>query len=113
MGRIVRKTMDEILQDRTASESRLRALADLPDEEIDFSDIPELTEEFWKNARPFREVMEERRARRTEKVTVAIDADDRLKPPRSRCHQLWRPPAEASVVLSFMSAAVIAVSPCY
>jgi uncharacterized protein (DUF4415 family) len=75
MGRIVRKTMDEILQDRTASESRLRALADLPDEEIDFSDIPELTEEFWKNARPFREVMEERRARRTEKVTVAIDAD--------------------------------------
>jgi uncharacterized protein (DUF4415 family) len=75
MSRIVRKTMDEILQDRSASEARLRALADLPDEEIDFSDIPEATEEFWKNARPFREVMEERRAQRAEKVTVAIDAD--------------------------------------
>jgi uncharacterized protein (DUF4415 family) len=26
-------------------------LAQLPDDEIDFSDIPELDEEFWKNAR--------------------------------------------------------------
>ena len=29
---------------------RLKALADIPDEEIDFSDIPELTDEFFANA---------------------------------------------------------------
>ena len=75
MGKIIRKTMDEILQDREGSDRRLAALADLPDEDIGLSDIPEATEEFWQNARPFGEVMEERRARRAMKVTVAIDAD--------------------------------------
>lgn len=30
--------------------AELRALAARPDDEIDFSDIPKLTEEFWKNA---------------------------------------------------------------
>ncbi|TWB54558.1 uncharacterized protein (DUF4415 family) [Nitrospirillum viridazoti] len=30
--------------------AQLQALAERPDSEIDTSDIPELTEEFWKNA---------------------------------------------------------------
>jgi hypothetical protein len=30
--------------------ARLEALAKRPDSEIDFSDIPELDESFWKNA---------------------------------------------------------------
>lgn len=30
--------------------AELQALAAMPDEAIDFSDIPPLTEEFWKNA---------------------------------------------------------------
>ncbi len=75
MSKTVRKTMDEILQDKDESNRRLNALAERPDSEIDFSDIPEATEEFWKNARPFREVMEERRAQRAEKVTLKIDKD--------------------------------------
>ncbi|MBB6253592.1 BrnA antitoxin family protein [Nitrospirillum iridis] len=33
-----------------AEEAQLKALAERPDSEIDTSDIPELTEEFWKNA---------------------------------------------------------------
>jgi uncharacterized protein (DUF4415 family) len=32
--------------------AELKALADMPDSEIDYSDIPPLTEEFWKNAVP-------------------------------------------------------------
>jgi uncharacterized protein (DUF4415 family) len=32
--------------------TELKALADMPDNEIDYSDIPSLTEEFWKNAVP-------------------------------------------------------------
>jgi len=32
--------------------AELKALADMPDNEIDYSDIPSLTEEFWKNAVP-------------------------------------------------------------
>jgi uncharacterized protein (DUF4415 family) len=30
--------------------ARLEALSKMPDSEIDYSDIPPLTEEFWKNA---------------------------------------------------------------
>ena len=33
-----------------AQKAELRALASRPDSEIDFSDIPPLTDEFWKNA---------------------------------------------------------------
>lgn len=32
--------------------AELKALADMPDGGIDYSDIPPLTEEFWKNAVP-------------------------------------------------------------
>jgi len=49
---------------------RLKALAAKPDSEIDYSDIPPLTEEFWKNAvrNPFY------RATKTS-TTVRIDSD--------------------------------------
>ena len=30
--------------------ARIKALREMPDSEIDFSDIPPLTEKFWKNA---------------------------------------------------------------
>jgi len=33
-----------------ARKRRFEKLAQMPDSEIDFSDIPELTEKFWKNA---------------------------------------------------------------
>lgn len=51
-------------------EEELRVLAAMPDEEIDFSDIPETTEAMWKNAvvgkfyRPIKK-----------QVMVRIDAD--------------------------------------
>lgn len=31
-------------------QAKLQALASLPDEQIDYSDIPPLSDEFWKNA---------------------------------------------------------------
>lgn len=45
-------------------------LLNLPDEEIDFSDIPEFGEEFWKNARV---VWPEERQKT--QVTAKFDAD--------------------------------------
>jgi uncharacterized protein (DUF4415 family) len=51
-------------------EAELKALADRPDSEIDYSDIPELDEEFFKNAvrNPFYRHMKTA-------TTVDIDAD--------------------------------------
>jgi uncharacterized protein (DUF4415 family) len=53
-----------------AQKAELKALAAKPDSEIDYSDIPPLTEEFWKNAvrNPFY------RATKTS-TTVRIDSD--------------------------------------
>ena len=54
----------------TAQRRELAALAALPDETIDYSDIPPLTEKFWKNAvrnplyRPVKK-----------QITVRLDAD--------------------------------------
>ena len=69
MGKIVRRAWGE----SRLTEERKRQLADLakrPDSEIDFSDIPEATEEFWKNAvrNPFYKPVKKQ-------VTVRIDAD--------------------------------------
>jgi len=33
------------------SQQRLKEIAEIPDEKIDTSDIPELDDDFWKNAR--------------------------------------------------------------
>lgn len=48
----------------------LRKLADLPDDQIDFSDIPPLTDEFFKNAKrnPFYRALKQQ-------TTIRLDAD--------------------------------------
>jgi uncharacterized protein (DUF4415 family) len=69
MSRIVRKKLAEIkISERRKRE--LAALAVRPDSEIDFSDIPELTESFWQNAvtNPFYRPVKKQ-------VTLRIDAD--------------------------------------
>lgn len=67
------KTVTRTLNDHKLTPQRKRALARLaarPDSEIDVSDIPELTEEFWRNAvrnplyRPVKK-----------QLTVRLDAD--------------------------------------
>jgi len=47
---------------------RLTALAAMPDDQIDFSDIPEITEEQWKAARRFYKPVKQ-------PVTMRLDAD--------------------------------------
>ncbi len=69
MGKIVRKAYGET----RISEERKRELAELaerPDSEIDFSDIPEATDKFWQNAvlNPWYKPVKKQ-------VTVRIDAD--------------------------------------
>jgi uncharacterized protein (DUF4415 family) len=69
MGKIVRRVWGE----SRLTDERRRELAELakrPDSEIDLSDIPETTEEFWKNAvrNPFYKPVKKQ-------VTVRIDAD--------------------------------------
>ncbi len=49
MTRIVKKTLADIRLS-AKQKRRLKKLAQRPDSEIDFSDIPELTEKFWRNA---------------------------------------------------------------
>lgn len=53
--------------------AELKALAAMKDEDIDFSDIPPLTEKFWANARPLRD----RHLYRPTKTstTVRVDSD--------------------------------------
>ncbi len=69
MTKIVRKTLSD--RPMTAVQKRrLDKLAQQPDSEIDYSDIPELTEKFWQNAMPnpfYRPVKKQ--------VTLRIDAD--------------------------------------
>jgi uncharacterized protein (DUF4415 family) len=69
MGKIVRRAWGE----SRISEERKRELdrlAERPDSEIDYSDIPEATEKFWQNAvrNPFYRPVKKQ-------VTLRIDAD--------------------------------------
>ncbi|WP_145735319.1 BrnA antitoxin family protein [Nitrospirillum pindoramense] len=48
--KIVRKRLADLPPLTEEQKAELQALAERPDSEIDTSDIPELTEEFWKNA---------------------------------------------------------------
>lgn len=48
--RLVRYDRNELPPLTEADRDHLRKLAARPDSEIDTTDIPELTEEFWKNA---------------------------------------------------------------
>lgn len=69
MAKIVRKALADI-KITPATKRRFKELASRPDSEIDFSDIPELTDEFWKNAIPspfYRPVKTQ--------VTVRLDSD--------------------------------------
>jgi len=44
-------TKKSVVQPLTAKQRReIAALASMPDDKIDYSDIPPLTEHFWKNA---------------------------------------------------------------
>lgn len=47
---IVRYREEDIPELTQADIDRLNALSQRPDEEIDYSDIPPLTEQFWQNA---------------------------------------------------------------
>jgi uncharacterized protein (DUF4415 family) len=69
MGKVVRRTWEEMENHKVSPEAIARMKA-IKDEDIDFSDIPLLTEKFWKNAvknplyRPVKK-----------QVTLRIDAD--------------------------------------
>lgn len=69
MGKIVRKTFSS--KPRTAAQQRrLEKLAAMPDEKIDLSEMPELDDEFWKNAvrNPFYRPLKKQ-------LTLRLDAD--------------------------------------
>lgn len=69
MSKLVRKTLAECKL-TPASKRKLAKLAERPDSEIDFSDIPPLKESFWKNAvrNPFYRPVKQQ-------LTVRLDAD--------------------------------------
>jgi uncharacterized protein (DUF4415 family) len=56
-----------------AQREELERLSQMKDEDIDFSDIPRLTEKFWANAIPFRDRHLYRPVK--QQVTLRIDAD--------------------------------------
>ena len=69
----MRKLVHRTLADRPMTSARRRRLARVaaqPDAEIDFSEIPPLTEKFWKNAvrNPFRRPAQKQ-------LTVRLDTD--------------------------------------
>jgi uncharacterized protein (DUF4415 family) len=69
MSKLVHKTLGDSPM-TPARKRRLAQLAERPDEEIDFSDIPPLSEGFWQNAvrSPFYRPVKQQ-------VTVRLDAD--------------------------------------
>lgn len=69
MSKIVRKTLSES-KPTARRKKQLAALAAGPDSKINLSDIPELTEEFWKNAvrNPFYRPVKKQ-------ITLRLDAD--------------------------------------
>src|SRR5712692_1874961 len=69
MTKIVKKVLSDVRL--SAKQKReLKKLADRPDSEIDFSDIPELTEKSWRNAvrNPFYRPVKKQ-------LTLRLDAD--------------------------------------
>jgi len=69
MTKIVRKTLADI-RVNAGRKRRLKKLAQRPDSQIDFSEIPQLTEKFWRNAarNPFYRPIKKQ-------LTLRLDAD--------------------------------------
>jgi uncharacterized protein (DUF4415 family) len=67
---MVRYTLETLPQLTEAQIAGLDALAARPDSEIDFSDIPEMTDEQWKNAERGRFYRPVKR-----QITARVDAD--------------------------------------
>ena len=69
MTKLVRKTLTDSRM-TPARKRKLARIAQRPDSEIDFSDIPPLNESFWKNAvrNPFYRPVKQQ-------LTVRLDAD--------------------------------------
>jgi len=69
MSRLVRRTLADSPM-TSARKRKLARLAERPDSEIDFSEIPPLDESFWKNAvrNPFYRPVKQQ-------LTVRLDAD--------------------------------------
>src|SRR5215831_4471563 len=69
MSKLVRKTLAEC-KITPASKRKLAKLAERPDSEIDYSDIPPLPESFWRNAvrNPYYRPVKQQ-------LTVRLDAD--------------------------------------
>lgn len=57
-------------QERAEQEARLERLAAMPDEDIDLSDIPEITDEQWATRRLLRHFRPVK-----QRVTIRLDAD--------------------------------------
>jgi uncharacterized protein (DUF4415 family) len=68
--KMVRYAQDNLPPLTKAERARLKALASHPDSEIDTSDIPEMTEEQWKNARRGHFYRPRKR-----QITARVDAD--------------------------------------
>jgi uncharacterized protein (DUF4415 family) len=69
MTKIVRRALSDV-RPSAKQKRRLKKLARRPDSEIDLSDIPELTERFWRNAirNPFYRPVKKQ-------LTLRLDAD--------------------------------------
>lgn len=68
--KMVSYTLETLPPLTTAQRANLRTLGARPDSEIDFSDIPELTDEQWKNAERGRFYRPVKR-----QITARVDAD--------------------------------------
>jgi uncharacterized protein (DUF4415 family) len=68
--KMVRHTLDRLPQVSKARRAELKALAARPDSEIDTSDIPEMTDEQWKQARRGHFYRP-----RKQQITARVDAD--------------------------------------
>ena len=68
--KMVSYTLETLPPMTEARRAKLRALAARPDSEIDFSDIPELTDEQWKKAERGRFYRPVKR-----QITARVDAD--------------------------------------
>ncbi|MCF9047464.1 hypothetical protein [Acinetobacter nectaris] len=70
---IVTKTLEEVLAQKSAHE-RMKEISAIKDEDIDFSDIPELTQKDFKAAIPFQEFLA---ARKSKDVSVTVNQFNR------------------------------------